>query len=101
MSSVTVTLCPKTEQKLNHQASLQGQTLEVYLQKLADREAAADNGVPLAPGKPRNLEELTAPIAEAVQASGVSDEDVGKLFEEVVEERRAERRVKSACGGMQ
>ncbi|HKB02314.1 MAG TPA: hypothetical protein VKD90_08845 [Gemmataceae bacterium] len=95
MSHVTVTLAPETERKLRHQASLQGQTLEVYLQKLAEREAASVNGVPPTTGKRPTLEELTAPISRAVAPTGMSDEEVGQFFEEAVEERRAERRSKN------
>ena len=94
MSHVTLLLPPETERKLRYQASLQGQTLEVYLQKLAEREAALVNGVPPATGKSPTFDELTAPISQAVEPTGMSDEEVGKFFEEVVEERRAERRSK-------
>lgn len=94
MSHVNVTLPPETERKLRHQASLRGQTLEVYLQKLAEREAASVNGAPPATGGHPTFEELTAPMSQAVKATGMSDEEVGDFFEEVVEERRAERRSK-------
>jgi hypothetical protein len=94
MSHVTVKLPPETEHKLRHKASLQGQTLEVYLQKLAERDAASVNGAPTGIGKAPTFEELTAPISQAVQAAGMSDEEVGEFFDEVVEERRGERRSK-------
>jgi hypothetical protein len=96
MLHVTVTLPPETERKLRHQASLRGQTLEVYLQKLAEREAASVNGAPPATGRPTpTFEELTERISQAVKATGMSDGEVGDFFEEVVEERRAERRPKN------
>jgi hypothetical protein len=95
MSHVTVMLPAETERTLRHYASLQGQTLEIYLQKLAEREAASVNGAPPATGKPPTFEELTAPISQAVRPTEMNDQEVGKFFEEVVEERRAERRSKT------
>ncbi len=44
MSSVTVQLAPETERKLRHQANQMGQTLETYLERLAERAVA--NGSP-------------------------------------------------------
>jgi hypothetical protein len=81
MSHVTVMLPQETERKLRHQASLRGQTLEVYLQKLAEREAASVNGAPPEAGKPPTFEELTSPISQAVGAAGISDEEIGQFFE--------------------
>ena len=92
MSSITVELPAETERRLRHQASLQGQTLEVYLQKLTEREAASVNGAPGGPGKTPTFEELTGPIARAVRASGMSGDEAEDFFAEAVEERRAERR---------
>jgi hypothetical protein len=92
MSSVTVELPPETERRFRHQASLQGQTLEIYLQKLAEREAASVNGAPHAPGGTPTFEELTGPIARAVQAGVMSGDEAEDFFAEAVAERRAERR---------
>jgi len=89
MSTVTVELPPDTEKKLRQRASLQGQTLEVFLRELAEREAAATNGVPV---KSPTFDELTGPIARAVQASGMTGEEAEDFFAEAVKERRAERR---------
>jgi hypothetical protein len=46
MTSVTVQLTPETEQRLRLQASRRGETLEVFLQRLAEQEAAASAEVP-------------------------------------------------------
>jgi len=92
MSSVTVELPPDTERKLRHKASLRGETLEVYLRKLAEREAASVNGAPGAPVKAPTLEGLTGPIARAVRAAGMTGDEAEDFFAEAVEERRAERR---------
>jgi hypothetical protein len=40
MSILTVQLAPDTERKLRHQAEQVGQTLEAYLQNLAEKAAA-------------------------------------------------------------
>jgi hypothetical protein len=48
MSTVTVQLAPDTEQKLRHQANRVGQTLEAYLERLAERAVA--HGTPPARG---------------------------------------------------
>jgi hypothetical protein len=92
MTSVTVQLPPDTEQKLRHRASLLGQSLEAYLEGLAEREASALNGVPGRPPEPRTFDQLTGPISQAVQASGLSPEEVDAFLDEAVRERRAERR---------
>lgn len=91
MATVTVQLPPDTEQTLRHRASLLGQSLEAYLQSLAEREAAALNGVPDGPGPAPTFDELTGPISRAVQASGVSPDEVDDFLDEAVRERRAER----------
>jgi hypothetical protein len=95
MASVTVQLPPETEQKLRHQASLRGQSLEAYLAGLAEREASALNGVPGASPGPPTFEELTGPIARAVQGSGLKPDEADEFLKEAVKERRAERRSSS------
>ena len=92
MSSVTVQLPPDTEQKLRHRAGLLGQSLETYLEKLAERDAANLNGLPGAPVKAPMLDEFTGPISQAIQAAGLSADEVDNFLEEAVQERRAERR---------
>jgi hypothetical protein len=42
MTSVTLHFRPETEQMLRDKASRHGQTLEMYLEQLAEREAKAD-----------------------------------------------------------
>ena len=43
MPSVTVLLNPETEQRLRQRASQRGETLEVFLRELAEKEATADS----------------------------------------------------------
>jgi hypothetical protein len=49
MASVTLNLPPDTERELRHQAHLRGQTLEAYLQHLAERAAHANGRAPTSP----------------------------------------------------
>src|SRR5207248_275067 len=46
MHRVTLELQPDTEQRLREKAHLSGLSLESYLQRLAEREATGENGVP-------------------------------------------------------
>src|SRR5262245_12680839 len=92
MASVTVQLPSDTEEKLRHRARLLGQSLEAYLQGLAEREAAALNGVPGGCATAPTFEELTGPISRGIQAAGLSAEASADVLEETVRERRAERR---------
>ncbi len=85
--SVTIHLRPEVERRLAERAAQAGLTLEELIGQLAEREGA--NGSP-AP----TFEEMTAPFAEAVRATGISDEECEQFFEEVVKEVRAERRAK-------
>jgi hypothetical protein len=99
--TVTLTLTPETEQRLRERAARNGLTLEAYLQQLAERDAFGVNGgqpsgpSPVAP----TFEEMTGPFARAVEAAGLSEEEVGELFERVVKQVRAERRTKADHSG--
>jgi hypothetical protein len=69
MASVTLHLAQDMEQKLREKASRKGQTLEAYLEQLAQEEAQAGNG--------------TAPIATA--EAPLSDEEFDRLLDELSE----------------
>ncbi|HXG10975.1 MAG TPA: hypothetical protein VNK04_14540 [Gemmataceae bacterium] len=86
--SVILHLRPETERRLAARAAQVGLTLEQYLEQLLEREGA-DGAVP-AP----TFEEMTGPFAQAVAATGMSEEELGAFFEEVVKEVRAERRAR-------
>jgi hypothetical protein len=87
MTSITVTLPPETERKLREKAGAAGVTLEVYLRQLAEKDAG--NGT--AQTSP-NVEETTGPLARALGAAGMSEEELGDFFAEAVKEVRAEMR---------
>jgi hypothetical protein len=90
MTSITVTLAPETERRLRAKAGAAGVTLEAYLQHLAEKEAA--NGAVQAPAP--TFEEMTGPLAQAVEATGMSEEELVDFFTEAVKEVRAEKRGK-------
>jgi len=69
MASVIVHLTPETEQRLRDMASQNGQTLEVYLEQLAQQEAQGGNGT------------TSALATQAV----LSDEDFESLLDELSE----------------
>ncbi len=69
MASVTLHLSPDTEQKLRERASQKGQTLEAYLEQLAQDEVRTGKG--------------TAPTP-AAQAP-LSDEEFDRLLDELSE----------------
>ena len=83
--SVTIQLRPETEQRLAARAAQAGLTLEQYLQRLVEREDA--DRTDRAP----TFDEMTGPFAKAVEAAGMTDEELADFFAETVDEARAEK----------
>ncbi len=81
MSSITVVLPPDTEQKLRAKAVSVGLTLESYLGRLAEKDAA--NG---AAPREAGFDEIVAPVRQAFRDSGMTDDEVKELVEEAREE---------------
>jgi hypothetical protein len=90
MTSITVTLPPETERKLREKAGAAGVTLEVYLRQLAEKDAG--NGTP-SPTSP-TFEEMTGPLARALGAAGMSEQELGDFFAGAVKEFRAEKQAR-------
>jgi hypothetical protein len=67
MTNVTVQLTPETEHRLRQRASRRGETLETYLGRLAEREAAGGAGAP--DMLDQGVEWLTSRGAAEVQAA--------------------------------
>jgi hypothetical protein len=88
MTSITLTLPPDTEHALRAKANSAGVSLEVYLRQLAEKDVADSLPPQL------DFEEMVRPFAEAVQASGMNDEELGDFFAQAVREVRAEKRAK-------
>jgi hypothetical protein len=80
LAPVTVHLPPETERTLRQKATSAGLSLEVYLQKLAQRDA--EGGTPTSP----TLDEILAPVREGFAESGLSEDEITALFEEAREE---------------
>jgi hypothetical protein len=85
LAAVTVHLPPETERTLREKATSAGVTLEVYLRKLAERDAD---------GSPRaaTLDEILAPVREGFAESGMTEDELTALFEEAREESWQEKR---------
>jgi hypothetical protein len=83
MTTVTLQLKPETEQKLRERADHAGQTLEAYLQQLAEREAK--NGTPM-PTSQRTFDEILAPVRKGFAESGMSDDELDALLKEARDE---------------
>ena len=88
MTSITVHLTPDIERKLREQAGAVGLALEVYVQQLAEQNATNGAGV----RKNVTFVEMTDPLAEAVEAAGMGDEELTDFFAGAVKDVRAEKR---------
>ena len=85
--TITLNLPPATLEKVQAEAEATGKDVETVV-----REALE---VGLAHRK-RSLADVLQPINDAIQASGMSEEDVTALFERELKAVRAERRSSSA-----
>jgi hypothetical protein len=83
-------LPPETERRLRDKAAQSGQSWKAFLLALIEREAGTANGT--TPAASPTFEEMTAPLAQAVEAEGVSEEELGDFFKGVLKKVRAERR---------
>jgi hypothetical protein len=94
--TVTLNLTQETESRLKEKAARSGLTLEAYLQRLAEREAFNGDGAPQDVMKPSGLsfEQMTAPLAQAVEAAGLSDDEVAEFLDDAVKQVRTERRAR-------
>ena len=98
--SIIVSLSPETEKKLRERAALIGQTVEGFVQKLLEREVLGVNGGPEAaspgPGAVQSLDEILAPIREGFEKSGLTDDELAALVEEVREEIWQDKQARKA-----
>jgi hypothetical protein len=91
MATYSITLERETEDRLRAKAASAGLTLEDYLRLLADLDAVKGP-----PARPRpTFEEVTAPFAKAVAASGMTEEELFEFFTKSVKEVRAEKRARN------
>lgn len=92
MSSVTIAMLPDTERKLRQKAVPVGLTLESYLGQLAENEAS--NGIP---ERKATFDEIVAPVRNAFQESGMTDNDITDLIQEAREEVWQEKQPVILC----
>src|SRR4051812_26599565 len=97
--SVTLHLAAETERRLRERAAQKGQTLEAYLEQLADRDAGDANGTPEPPRAPgKTFDDILAPVRQGFAESGLTDEELTTLFEDAREEAWQERQEKKDPG---
>ena len=84
--TVTIELPPELEKTLRQQAAKSGQDVGTFvLQALQEKIARA-----------RTFDEICAPFAQAVEATGITDEEFDRFFEEVREEAWQDRQSKAS-----
>ena len=80
--SVTVSLRPDTEKRLQEQARAAGLDTSTYAARLLEQSLLPDNW----------LEELSGEVGRRFAASGISEEQLEEDLEKAKHEMRAERR---------
>lgn len=84
--TVTIELPPELEDSLRQEAAKCGQDVNTFvLQALKEKIARA-----------RTFDEICAPFAQAVEATGITDEEFDRFFEEVRTEVWQERQSKGS-----
>jgi hypothetical protein len=74
--SVTIDLPPELEQTVRQHAARSGQDLSAFVVQAVQEKIA----------KTRTFDEICAPFAQAVAATGISDDEFDHFFQEVREE---------------
>lgn len=85
--TIQLHLPPAMLEKVQAQADATGKDFETIVRE------AVEVGLAL---RKQSLAEILKPINEAIQASGMKDEDVAALFDQELQASRAERRSSSA-----
>ena len=76
MMTVTINLPREMERALQQQAARSGQDVSAYVLQAVQEKIA----------RTRTVDEVCAPFAEAVEATGIGDEELDRFFEETREE---------------
>lgn len=79
--SVVVDLEPEVEETLKRRAAARGSEFKVYLQSLLKEQADK-----------RSYEEVMAPVWEAFEESGMTEDELGELIDREISAVRADRR---------
>jgi hypothetical protein len=80
--TVTLELESEVESLLEKRARAEACDIKGYVEKLVEREV----------NRERNFDEILAPFRDAVERSGISDDDLDTLFTEAPREVSRERR---------
>jgi hypothetical protein len=73
--TITITLRPEQERRLAERAARAGQDVDAYVHQLIDRDLDAES-----------LEVILAPVRRHFEESGMTDDDLAALVEEVRED---------------
>lgn len=79
--SVVLELEPEVEETLKKRAAARGSEFKVYLQSLLKEQAIS-----------RSYEEVMAPVWDAFEQSGMTEDELGELIDSEVKSIRSERR---------
>jgi len=78
--TITISLSPEQEKRLAERAAQAGQEVVAYVYQLIDHEIQAES-----------LDAIFAPVRRDFEQSGMTDDDLGALVEEVREDIWQER----------
>ena len=93
--SLTLNLSPETEQKLRERAAQQGQSCEKFIEHLVERTVSGQNGSTNCVREPLPSDSALAPFRQEVKESGMTDDQLLELFDEVREEIYLEKQGRS------
>jgi hypothetical protein len=90
--TITLNLPPETERKLHERAAANGQTVEVFIRQVLEREFVDTSGphAPIEPGRPRSLDEILEPVRREFEESEMTEEELVQFLTEVRDEVRKE-----------
>ena len=92
MATITIELKSETERRLRTEAMAQGLTLEGYVGRMVETDGITDAAVrPL-----KDLDAIAEPVRLAVEASGITDEELNELVQETRQEIWLEKQAKSS-----
>jgi len=80
--TITISLPPEIEEKLQQRAAERGQSIDGYVRQLIERDVRREDGDPssLPAG---TTDEALAPVREEFERSGLTDEELAALVEDV------------------
>jgi hypothetical protein len=81
--TITVDFPPATLERLQAEAKASGKDVETFVREAVEQKLARRN---------RTFAEIVKPMHDAVDASGMSDQDLDELLEGELRATRAERR---------